>query len=220
MMREEACILVVEDDSGVRNAINDMLRAHGFNVRVAGDGFRALEIMENETPDLILADIVMPGMNGYQFYHRVRSYKEWNWIPFIFLTAKDSADDIRYGRELGADDYIVKPFEPGDLLAAVLGKLGRFDQLSRSSKVTAPLVGDDEDVAAVKRAIDRLSPREKEVLLLVCSGLSNAEIAERLMVAVSTVKTHVANVLAKLGVGSRTEAVSLVLQAGLDLLDG
>jgi RNA polymerase sigma factor (sigma-70 family) len=217
---QEACILVVEDDHSVLNAIEDMLRAHGFDVCTALDGFQALEIIKSETPDLILADIVMPGMNGYQFYHRVRSYEEWTWIPFIFLTAKDSADDIRYGRELGVDDYIVKPFELGDLLAAVLGKLGRFHDLSRASAVTAPLVGDNEDVAAVKRALDQLSPREKEVLLLVCSGLSNAEIAERLVVAVSTVKTHVANVLDKLGVGSRTEAVSLVLQAGLDLLEG
>jgi DNA-binding NarL/FixJ family response regulator len=218
-MQQNACILIVEDDPSVRHAIEDMLHVYGFTVWSASDGFQALEIIEGMTPDLILADIIMPGMNGYQFYHRVRSREEWLWIPFIFLTAKDSSDDVRYGRELGADDYIVKPFEPEDLLAAVLGKLGRFDQLIHSNKVTAPLIGGDDDMAAVKRAVSRLSKREREVLMLVCGGLSNAEIAERLVVAVSTVKTHVANTLAKLGVGNRTEAATLVLQAGLNLLD-
>jgi ATP/maltotriose-dependent transcriptional regulator MalT len=71
----------------------------------------------------------------------------------------------------------------------------------------------------MRKALESLSVREREVLMLICSGLSNAEIAQHLVVAVSTVKTHVANILGKIGVGNRTEAASLVLQAGLDLLD-
>jgi DNA-binding NarL/FixJ family response regulator len=212
-------ILIVEDDLSVRCAIEEMLQIEGLEVRGAGDGFAALELMHQHVPDLILADIVMPVMNGYQFYHRVRRKTEWLWIPFIFLTAKDSAGDVRFGRELGVDDYIVKPFEPEDLLAAVLGKLGRFDELARERNNTGPLIGDRSDMAALKYAVESLSKREREVLMLICGGLSNAEIARRLVVAVSTVKTHVANILAKLGVGSRTEAASLVLQGGLDLLD-
>jgi DNA-binding NarL/FixJ family response regulator len=74
-------------------------------------------------------------------------------------------------------------------------------------------------MAALKHAIDSLSEREREVLMLICGGLSNGRIAERLVIAVSTVKTHVVSILAKLGVGSRTEAASLVLQVGLDILD-
>jgi DNA-binding NarL/FixJ family response regulator len=218
-MNRKATILVVEDDLSVRNAIGDMLRLHGFEVASAGDGFAALELMRQQTPDLILADIVMPGMNGYQFYHRVRGKAEWLWIPFIFLTALDEAGDIRYGRELGADDYIVKPFEPSDLLAAILGKLERFDQLIRSNQATAPLIGNQDDMAALKGAVELLSEREREVLMLICGGLTNAQIAKRLFVAVSTVKTHVASILAKLGVHNRVEAATLVLQAGLDCLE-
>jgi DNA-binding NarL/FixJ family response regulator len=149
----------------------------------------------------------------------VRSHVEWLYIPFIFLTAKDEAGDVRYGRELGADDYIVKSFEPEDPLAALLGKLGRFDELARAGKNTGPLIGDGSDLAALKHALHKLSDRESEVLMFNCGGLSNTKIAERLVIAVSTVKTRVANILAKLGVGSRTETASLVLQASLNLLD-
>lgn len=218
-MEKKATILIVEDDLSMRRAIEDMLRLHNFVVHSAENGYAGLELMRQLVPDLILADIVMPEMNGYQFYHRVRGRPEWLWIPFIFLTAKDSAGDVRYGRELGVDDYIVKPFEPEDLLAAVLGKLGRFDQLADFGNSTGPLVGDRSDMAAVKHCLDSLSGREREVLMLICGGLSNPEIARRLVVAVSTVKTHVTSILAKLEVSNRTEAASLVLQAGLDLLD-
>ncbi len=218
-MVKKARILIVEDDSSMRSAIEDLLRLHGFEVCGAEDGFEALDLMRHQIPDLILADIMMPSMNGYQFYHRVRGRPEWLWIPFIFLTAKNSAEDVRYGRELGVDDYIVKPFEPGDLLAAVLGKLGRFDDLTRAGKNTRPLIGDGSDLAALKHALHGLSDREREVLMLICGGLRNAEIAKWLVIAESTVKSHVANILAKLGVGSRTAAASVVLQAGLDLLD-
>jgi DNA-binding NarL/FixJ family response regulator len=220
-MNTTAGILVVEDDPGARSAIEDLLQLHGYKVRTARDGLEALEIMHKQTPDLILADILMPGMNGYQFYLRVQSRPDWLWIPFIFLTAKGSLEDIRMGREMGVDDYIVKPFEPEDLLAAITGRLERFEQLAEADqRGTGSLVGGQSDMAALERVLATLSDREREVLMLICSGLSNVDIADRLFIAVSTVKTHVTSILAKLGVSSRTEAASIVLQAGLDMLDG
>jgi DNA-binding NarL/FixJ family response regulator len=218
-MDNPADILVVEDDPAARAAINDLLRLHGYIVQTARDGIEALEFMRKRVPNLILADILMPGMNGYQFYLRVRSRPDWLLIPFIFLTAKGTDEDIRMGREMGVDDYIVKPFEPEDLLAAITGKLERFDQLAEAERGTGSLVGSRSDMAALESALGSLSDREREVLMLICSGLSNVDISERLFIAVSTVKTHVTSILAKLGVSSRTEAASIVLQAGLDLLD-
>jgi len=218
-MVNTASILIVEDDLSVRSAIEDMLQVNGFRVRGAANGFEALALMREEPPDLILADIIMPEMNGYQLFSRVREKAAWLWIPFIFLTAKDDAGDVRYGRELGVDDYIKKPFEPEDLLAVVRGKLGRFDQLTHDARNTRPLVGDADDRAALKRAVNSLSGREREVLMLICGGLSNAQIAKRMMIAVSTVKTHVAHILAKLGAHNRVEAATLVLQTGLDCLE-
>jgi DNA-binding NarL/FixJ family response regulator len=218
-MNQQANILIVDDDPSVRNAIEDALGHHGFSVRGAANGLEALELMREQAPDLILADIIMPEMNGYQLYNRVRNQEQWLWIPFIFITAKDKVDDVRYGRELGVDDYIKKPFESEDLLAAVIGKLERFHQLGKREKLTVQPNPESGNLVAIRLSIQSLSPREREVLFLLAQGLSNAQIANELIIGVSTVKTHVVSILSKLGAGNRVEAAALVMQAGLDSLD-
>src|SRR6185503_9608724 len=106
------------------------LEVEGYRVLGAGDGLEALNVLQAQPVDLIVADIAMPRMNGYQLYERVRENTQWVTIPFIFLTARSLDSDIRYGKELGADDYLIKPIEPEDLLAVVRGKLRRAQQLS------------------------------------------------------------------------------------------
>lgn len=127
-------ILIVEDDPTVSEGIRRTLQAEYFTVRLAEDGLSALEWLTHYTPDLILADVMMPQMNGYQLYQRVRQNPEWLHVPFIFFTAKGEAEDIRYGKELGADDYLTKPVDPEDLVAAVRGRLTRFEQLNDRSQ--------------------------------------------------------------------------------------
>ena len=116
-------VLLCDDEPDIIHQLKRIIEKEGFEVITAGDGSEALEVMRETHPDLILSDIAMPGMNGYQFYHRVRGEDAWVWIPFIFITARDSALEVRYERELGADDYLVKPFAMEDLLAAVLRTL-------------------------------------------------------------------------------------------------
>lgn len=88
--------------------------------------------------NLVIADITMPHMNGYQLHERVRQNPDWMMIPFIFLTGRAMNSDIRYGKEIGVDDYLVKPIEPEDLIVAVRGKLKRAQQWSRPSSRQAP----------------------------------------------------------------------------------
>lgn len=118
-------IIVVEDHDLLLLAIRDILEVEGYSVITATDGIEALKIMEEVTPDLIVADIMMPRMNGYELFQAVRERPAWVPIPFIFLTAKAEKEDRLRGKAMGAEDYITKPFDPEELVIAVRAKLGR-----------------------------------------------------------------------------------------------
>ena len=128
-MKASATILVVDDRRDLLRTISFTLEKAGYRVLTAGDGVDALRVLGAEPVDVILADIAMPGLNGYQLYERVRENPDWVAIPFLFLTARAFDSDIRYGKSLGVDDYLTKPIQPEDLLAAIEGKLVRARQL-------------------------------------------------------------------------------------------
>lgn len=137
-MKTDTSILVVDDNLHLLEGIRLILEAEGYRVLTALDGVEALAVLQSEPVDLILADIAMPRMNGYQLYERVCKNPQWVAIPFVFLTARAMDSDIRYGKELGADDYLTKPFEPQDVLAVVRGRLRRSQQLAEQSARLAP----------------------------------------------------------------------------------
>ncbi len=125
----DAVILIVDDEPPLLASVRYALEVAGYHTLAAGDGIEALTVLRSQPVDLIVADVAMPRMNGYQLYERVRENPAWAAIPFIFLTARDLDSDVRYGKELGADDYLTKPCDPADLLASVRGKLRRARQL-------------------------------------------------------------------------------------------
>jgi signal transduction histidine kinase len=118
-------ILVVEDEPHILQIVSLLLGDEGHHVLQAGGGLEALSIVGRQKPDLIISDVKMPGMDGYALCERVRANPELTQVPFIFLTAKSDRADVRRGMELGADDYLIKPFEPEELLAAVNVRLAR-----------------------------------------------------------------------------------------------
>jgi DNA-binding response OmpR family regulator/anti-sigma regulatory factor (Ser/Thr protein kinase) len=122
---QSATILLVEDDALLAQRVQAILTAKGYNVLHASHGLEALQVMQQQTPSLIISDIVMPQMDGYQFYDAIQRAPRWRSIPFIFLTIKSAPEDTLKGRMLGVDDYVIKPFEPEELLAVVEGRLRR-----------------------------------------------------------------------------------------------
>ena len=124
-------ILVIEDDVFVRDNIQDLLKGEGFFVLIAEDGREGLEMALHRQPDLILCDVMMPHMDGHQVLRLLRADPRSMAIPFIFLTAKASHTDIRAGMDLGADDYLVKPFTADELLRAVQTRLDKHDEQGR-----------------------------------------------------------------------------------------
>jgi two-component system sensor histidine kinase/response regulator len=137
-------ILVVEDDGALLDGLRDILELSGYRVVTARNGAQGLVALEQHRPDLIVSDINMPRMDGYQFYGQVRAHPEWVSVPFIFLTAKGEKADVRRGKMLGVDDYITKPFEEADLLVAVQAKLNRRAQLNAAR---------DRQISDLKRTI-------------------------------------------------------------------
>lgn len=125
-------ILVVEDDESLRTGIVDLLEYADYEVTAARDGAAALEKLEQmvKLPNLIVSDIRMPRLDGYELLDAVRARPQWVAIPFIFLSAKGDKQDVRRGKLRGADDYISKPFEFEDLLVAIESSLSRHRQLN------------------------------------------------------------------------------------------
>ncbi len=126
---QEITLLVVEDDPAMLVAFQDVLEGAGFHVITAQNGQVALDKLEAIKPDLILSDISMPIMDGYQLFEAVRERPGGAVIPFIFLTARGTREDIFAGKSLGADDYITKPVTTRELLSAVRARIQRSDEL-------------------------------------------------------------------------------------------
>ena len=117
-------ILVVDDQSSVRTLLKDYLSSQGYRVVTANDGQEALFVARHEHPNLVLLDIMMPKMDGYQF---LSAFRRENQVPVIVLSAKEEETDTVLGLELGADDYVIKPFRMRELLARVRAALRRVE---------------------------------------------------------------------------------------------
>ncbi len=127
-------ILTVEDHDLLLFAIRDLLDGEGYDVVTATDGIDALEKMQTMTPDLIIADISMPRMDGYRFFEKVRANPAWVPIPFVFLTARAEQEDRLKGKAMGAEDYILKPFDPKELVVVVNSRIGRAQAIREATE--------------------------------------------------------------------------------------
>ncbi|NTW98277.1 MAG: response regulator transcription factor [Oscillochloris sp.] len=171
-MTTQPIILIVDDQPELLMGIQMALEGAGYTVITAQDGHLALECLQREAIDLILADIAMPELNGYQLFERVRADPRLLRIPFVFLTARAMSSDIRYGKSLGVDDYLTKPIKPEDLLAVVEGRLRRARELSEMPPPPAPPGPPEPAVGPRDQATDllevgtlRVSPGQHRVWL-------------------------------------------------------
>jgi signal transduction histidine kinase len=158
-----ACILVVEDNPVMADAIRDVLEMAGYRVFSANDGVEGLEVIPKIGPDLIISDVMMPRMDGFEFYQAVRANPAWVFIPFVFLTARGQEEDIYLGKRMGADDYLVKPYSPSNLVATVESKLAR-------SRAVAQAAG--AEMESMKRTITRVIGHELRTPLTWISGFA------------------------------------------------
>lgn len=154
---QPAKILVVEDEPSLRTLLRAILEAAGYVVRMAEDGVYGLEMVQEETPDLILLDVMMPRMDGYEVCRRLKSNYATSQIPIIMLTAKAEAEDRFQGLDYGANDYVTKPYEQRELLVRVRNLL-QWGKLQRDANPLTGLPGNHVIEAELTSRIARQDP--------------------------------------------------------------
>ncbi|GAA6614509.1 response regulator transcription factor [Scytonema sp. NUACC26] len=221
-------ILVVDDDLGTRLSISDYLELSGYSVITANDGQEALAMVEQYHPDLIVTDIVMPQMNGYELVRRVRQQPSFRLLPVILLTARTKTQERILGYQSGCDIYLPKPFELEELAAAIRNLLERsqiiqseyrFPQQENvgASISTKPVDVRYSQVTDLQKSqiFSELTSREQEVLELLTHGLSNAEMGQQLHLSPRTVEKYVSSLLRKTTTSNRAELVRYAIKHGL-----
>ena len=195
-------ILIVDDDANYRASVAAVLDRVGYETAEAGSGEEALRSVRNRRPSCVLLDVMLPGVTGYAVCRELRDeYGEA--LPIIFVTGERTEPSDRVaGLLLGADDYVVKPFDPDELVARVRRSIVRYDLSLRRN-------GNGKDNAF------GLTGRERDILMLLAEGRRQDDIAAELVTSPKTVATHIQRVLAKLGVHSRAEAVAAAHREGL-----
>lgn len=211
-MTAEASLLIVDDDRELSQMLNEYLAGEGFRIAVVGDGAEAIDRLAGESFDLVILDVMLPSLNGFEVLRRLRQTLT---VPVIMLTARGADVDRIVGLELGADDYLAKPFNPRELVArirAVLRRLGaREADDANQPVVVGPLRLDPGTLAAyVDGQVVRLTGTEFRVLemLMRSSGqvqsrenLTERVLGRRLTPYDRSIDTHVSNLRRKLGLG-------------------
>ena len=203
-------LLVVDDEPNLLRAVAAALRAEGYEVVTARNGREALVRVAESVPDLVVSDIRMPGMDGYQLAGQLRASSRTALVPIVFLTAKDETADRIAGFRSGVDAYITKPFEPDELLAVIHSILNRVE---RTHAEIARLVGSTSSSGEQLAIHDEdLTEAEERIALAVARGLSNKEIAAEFNISVRTVENHISHILDKKNFGNRVEIARHVIE--------
>lgn len=222
-------ILLVDDEPGLRQAVQEYLQESGFGVTVAGNATDAWGLLQQETPDLIISDIMMPQVDGYEFLKQLRADSRFSSLPVVFLTARGMTSDRILGYQAGCDAYLAKPFDPDELVALVENLLDRRIAVTATKDSNEQLEDIAKQIAEIRSLLNQkggiittpspiridLTPREQSVLDLVTQGLMNKEIARQLETSVRNVEKYVSRLFGKTGTNSRTELVRYALEHGL-----
>jgi DNA-binding NarL/FixJ family response regulator len=221
-------ILMVDDDLGTRLSISDYLGLSGYNIITADDGEEGLTMFEEHCPDLVITDIIMPRMNGYELVRRVRQQFAFRLLPIILLTARNKIQERILGYQSGCDLYLPKPFQLEELSAAISNLLERAQIIQSECSFPRPTslsVIQGETSLEMNNSVSihlpntqmltSLTSREQEALELLTHGLSNAEIGLKLHLSPRTVEKYVSNLFRKTSTSNRAELVRFAIKHSL-----
>ncbi len=232
-------ILIVDDDNILRSVLKHTLEQQRYQVTIVSSGTQALKSFAENTPDLIVSDVSMPEMDGFEFCRIVRSQPSGQLIPFIFLSARSDLEDRIQGHSIGADDYLTKPFEVKELIAKIESAIERTRRIHAEivhlmsqfasyppSNIAETGVGgvfesitpDNQHQTTSRPSPEPLplTPAEERVFWEVIQGFTNKQISDRLFISPRTVQTHLSSILNKLDLENRTQLVRFAFEKGYE----
>jgi DNA-binding NarL/FixJ family response regulator len=212
-------VVLVDDQSLLRAGLRALLDAEDDLevVGEAGDGEDAIALVRNERPDVVLMDIRMPGMDGLEATRRIAADPDLSGVKVVVLTTFEIDEYVFEALRAGAAGFLLKEAEPGDIVQAVR-VVSSGDALlapSVTRRVVETFALSAAPSAPAIGGLDELTEREAEIVALVGTGLSNGEIAERLVISPATARTHVSRAMLKLGARDRAQLVVFAYEAGL-----
>ena len=199
-------VLVVDDSPETVRMLTDALDSAGMTVMVALDGSAAMRVVEQVTPDIILLDAVMPGLDGFETCRRLKRETTFSHIPVVFMTGLSETEHIVKGLEAGGVDYVTKPIVIEEMLARIRVHLTNARLLRLATETSS---GRKHEL----RKDFGLTSREAEVLSWLSKGKTNRDIAQILGLSPRTIDKHLEQIYAKLGVENRTAAAAIAVNA-------
>nr|YP_010903759.1 hypothetical protein REP92_pgp016 [Hypnea wynnei]WCH56611.1 hypothetical protein [Hypnea wynnei] len=203
-------VMLIDDDIFLLNSISTYLVSQNFSVAIFNNAQSALDQLSKKIPDLIIVDIMMSNIDGYQFLIIIRSNKLFYDIPVICLTAKGMTKDRIKGYDLGCNVYLTKPFDPNELLSIIKNLLKYHEK--RRNIVSISYQNELENFKKPNLLLKHLTAKEKIVLKLLVKGLRNREIAEKLNISIRSVEKYVSKLLSKTSTRNRTELAQFMMK--------
>nr|ARW60290.1 hypothetical protein [Laurencieae sp.] len=206
-MKKLKKILLVDDDNNLINLLSHYLSSEGFFVNSAHNISTALAFIHHDCPDLIISDVMIRDLNGYDFIKLLKLDNNLNNLPFIFLTAKGMTSDRIKGYDLGCFAYLTKPFNPQELLAIINNIFNKIDCIKHIGKPRLKI----SRTVVNSKLLKSFTVREKRVLKLLLRGYMNKEIALNLNVSLRNVEKYVSRLLYKTNTRNRIDLIRSVI---------
>lgn len=212
-------ILVIEDEDNLREGICSILEHYGYEVISAATGAEGIKLILNKIPDIIICDIMLPDISGYEVFERVKQMSKSIFnskvnllsTAFIFLTAKATRSDIRLGMNMGADDYISKPFSKEELFLSISARLDKLQELKRLQKREQSFAIESHHFS--NSVLKGLTKKEAYIFDLISQGYTSEDIAKILFLSRKTIENHRNNISRKLKLNGPNSLVNYAIRS-------
>jgi DNA-binding NarL/FixJ family response regulator len=207
LSRKSSKLMLIDDEKKLLVAIEKYLLIKQFNIIICNSGREALNVLKKETVDLLIIDIIMSDMNGYEFVNKLEKKAKIGHIPFIFLTAKGMTEDRIRGYKIGCKAYLAKPFDPEELVAVIDNILSDKKNIKNINNIKKEIQDLRKEINSFNKFNQNLTftKREINILLAISQGLSNRDIANKLKISVRNVEKYVTRLLDKTNVCNRVK---------------